>query len=95
MNVGFVIWSMVAVLFVGISFSCRKSHEAVAFFTGCNPPIVENVKQYNKAVSRLWFVSAGIYEVMGIPLLFLEQNSFFFIPIIFAVVIGLIIMMLV
>ena len=95
MIVGFIIWSIVAVLFVGIGFSCRKSNEAVGFFTGCNPPIVENVEQYNKAVSRLWFVSAGIYEVMGIPLLFLEQNSLLFIPIIFAVVIGLIIMMVV
>lgn len=93
MIIGFVIWSIVAVIFLGIGISCRKSNEAVGFFTGCKPPAVEDVKRYNKAVSKLWFVSAGTYEVIGVPLLFLEQNSLLFVPIIFAVVIGLIVMM--
>lgn len=93
MILGFIIWSIVTVIFLGIGISCRKSREAVGFFTGCKPPVIENVEQYNKAVSKLWFVSAGIYEVLGLPLLFLEQNSLLFIPIIFAVVIGLIVMM--
>ncbi len=93
MIIGFIIWSIVTVIFLGIGISCRKSREAVGFFTGCKPPVIENVEQYNKAVSKLWFVSAGIYEVLGLPLLFLEQNSLLFIPIIFAVVIGLIVMM--
>lgn len=95
MIIGFIIWSLVAVLFVGIGISCRKSNEPVGFFTGCKPPTVEDVNRYNNAVSMLWFVSAGIYEVIGVPLLFLEQNSLWFIPIIFAVVIGLIVMMVV
>ena len=95
MIIGFVIWSLVVLLFVAIGISCRKSNEPVGFFTGCQPPIVEDIQRYNKAVSKLWFVSAGVYEIIGVPLLFLEQNSLLFVPIIFAVVIGLIIMMVV
>ena len=95
MIIGFIIWSIVTVIFVGIGISCRKSSEAVGFFSGCKPPIIENVEQYNRAVSNLWFVTAGVYEIMGVPLLFLEQNSLLFIPIIFGVVLGLIIMMVV
>ena len=95
MIIGFIIWSIVTVIFVGIGISCHKSNEAVGFFTGCKPPVVEDVKRYNKAVSKLWFVAAGVYEVMGVPLLFLEQDSLLFVPIIFGVVIGLIIMMVV
>ena len=95
MIIGFIVWSIVTAIFIGIGISCRKSQEAVGFFTGCKPPTIENVERYNKAVSKLWFVSAGIYEVMGVPLLFLEQNSLLFIPIIFGVVIGLILMMVV
>lgn len=95
MVIGFIVWSIVTVIFAGIGISCRKSSEAVGFFTGCQPPTIENVEQYNKAVSKLWFVAAGVYEVMGVPLLFLEQNSLLFVPIIFGVVIGLIIMMVV
>lgn len=92
MIIGFVIWSLVAVIFVSVGISCRKSDEAVGFFTGCKPPAIKDVAQYNKAVSILWFVSAGIYEVIGLPLLFLEQNSLLFVPMIFAVVFGVIIM---
>ena len=95
MIIGFIIWSIVTVIFLGIGISCHKSNEAVGFFTGCKPPVVDDVKRYNKAVSKLWFVAAGVYEVMGVPLLFLEQNSLLFITIIFAVIIGLIVMMVV
>ena len=95
MIIGFAIWSIVAIIFAGIGISCRKSHEAVGFFTGCKPPTIKNVEKYNKAVSVLWFVAAGVLEVMGISLLFLEQNSLLFIPIIFVVVIGLIVMAIV
>ena len=95
MILGFIIWSIVTVIFLGIGISCRKSNEAVGFFTGCQPPVIVDVKCYNKAVSKLWFVSAGICEVMGAPLLFLRQNSLLFIPLVFAVIIGLIVMMVV
>lgn len=95
MIIGFIIWSIVTVSFLGIGISGRKSREAVGFFTGCKPPAIENVEKYNKAVSKLWFVSAGVYEIMGVPLLFLEQNSLLFVPIIFGVVLGLIVMMVV
>ena len=95
MIIGFIIWSAVSVLFVGIGINSRKSDEPAGFYTGCKPPKIENVSGYNKAVSQLWYVSAVIYEIMGVPLLFLEQNSLLFIPIIFGVIIGLIVMMVV
>ena len=95
MMIEFIIWSIVAVIFLGIGISCRKSSEAVGFFTFVKPPIVEDVERYNNAVSVLWFFMAGIFEILGIPLLFLKQNSPLFIPIIFAVMILVIVMMIV
>lgn len=95
MMIGFVIWSIVAAIFLGIGISCRKSSEAVGFFTFVKPPIVEDVEHYNYAVSILWFIVAGVFEMIGIPFLFLKQNSPLFILMIFAVVILLIIMMIV
>lgn len=94
MIMGFVIWSIVAIIFLGIGISCRKSHEAVGFFTFVKPPIVEDVEHYNNAVSILWFVSAGVLEIIGIPFIFLKQNSPLFILIILGVIIGLIVMMI-
>lgn len=95
MVIGFIIWSIVAAIFLGIGISCRKSNEAVGFFTFVKPPLVENVEHYNNAVAILWFVVAGVLEIIGIPLLFFKQNSPLFILMIFAVVILIIVMMIV
>jgi len=94
MIIAFIIWSIAAVLFLGIGTSGRKSKEAVGFFTFVKPPVVTDVNKYNRSVSMLWIIVAVIFEIIGIPLLFLEQNSPMFIPVIFgavALIIGMII----
>ena len=95
MIIGFLIWSIVACIFIGVGITCRKSEEPSGFFTGCKPPEIKDVSRYNKAVSRLWFVSALVYELLGVPLMFLEQNSLWFVPIVFGIIIGVITMMVV
>lgn len=45
---------------------------------------MNDVVKYNHAVGRLWCSFAAILEVMGIPILFIEQNSPIFILLIFA-----------
>lgn len=86
MVVGFIIISIVAVIFLGIGVSCYKSQEAVGFFTGVKPPVVKNIEKYNRAVSMIWFATAFVLEILGVLFLFLEQNSPVFVGIIFAVV---------
>ena len=92
--IGFIIWSLVAVVFLGIGISRWKSEEVVGFFTFIKPPATRDVKAYNHAVFRLWTVSAISLEIIGIPLLFFEQNSPMFILIILAVVLLIIGMMI-
>lgn len=97
MIIAFIIWSIVAVLFLGIGISGRKSKEAVGFFTFVKPPEVTDVSKYNRSVSSLWVIVAAIFEIIGIPLLFLEQNSPMFILVVFgvmALVIGMMIVYL-
>lgn len=81
--IGFIIWSMVAVVFVGIGISAYSSEKAVGFFTFAKSPIVNDVKKYNHAVSILWIISAVLLEITGIPLLILKRNSPMFVPVIF------------
>lgn len=78
MVIGFMIVSIAALILLAIGISCRKADEAVGFFTFVKPPRVEQVKDYNNAVSILWFAAAGIIEISAIPMLFLKQNSPFF-----------------
>lgn len=94
MIIAFFIWSIVAAIFLGIGISCRKSSEAVGFFTFVKPPVVDDIRHYNNAVSVLWIVAAVVLEMMGVPFLFLEQNSPVFILLVFAVIILIIVMIL-
>ena len=94
MIIGFVIWSLCAGVFLAIGISAWQAKKPVGFFTGQKPPEVNNVEKYNHAVAVLWFISAGVYEALGIPLLFLKQNSPGFIPVIISVPALLIAMMI-
>lgn len=95
MIIAFIIWSIVAVLFFGIGIRIRKSKDAVGFFTFVKPPVVTDINKYNRSVSMLWMVAAVILEIIGMPILFLEQNSPMFILLIFGVMALIIGMMIV
>lgn len=86
MIIAFGIWSIVALIFLGIGIVSCKSQEAVGFFTFAKPPVVKDVRKYNCAVSRIWIVFAIILELLGVPFLFLEQNS----PLVFLSVFGVV-----
>ena len=81
MIMGFVIWSIVSAIMLGIGIWSYRSEKPVGFFTGTKPPEVKDAKKYNHAVGILWFIYAVLLELFGIPFLFLEQNSAGFIPV--------------
>ncbi len=95
MIIAFIIWSIVAVLFLAIGINGWKSKEAVGFFTFVKSPAVTDINKYNRSVAMLWIIAAVILEITGIPLLFSEQNSPMVIPVIFGVVALMIGMMIV
>ncbi len=75
MLMGFIIWSIASLIFFYIGVSALKSDKAVGFFTFGEVPVIENVKDYNKSVAKLWIIYSVIFEIIGIPLCCLEQNS--------------------
>ncbi len=87
MIIGFVVWSLCSAIFFGIGVSAWIAKKPVGFFTGVKAPDVKDMKKYNHSVAALWFVYAILFEICGIPLLFLEQNSAGFVPVIFGVVV--------
>jgi membrane-bound ClpP family serine protease len=94
MIIGFIIWSICAIIFFFIGAGGWKSEEAVGFFTFVKPPVVSDISRYNHAVAMLWIVSAVLLELFGIPILFVEQNSPVFLILVFgvaALVIGMMI----
>ena len=75
MWIGFGIWTAVALVFLFIGISAWRSREAVGFYAGIKPPKVRDTGKYNRAVAVLWFVSAFLFELLGLPLLNLKKNS--------------------
>jgi hypothetical protein len=75
MITGFIIWSLTALVPLGIGIYDYNAKKPVGFWTGINPPEVTDVKKYNHAVAWIWIIFAVIFELLGVPLLTLKQNS--------------------
>ncbi len=71
----FIIWSLCAVVLLVIGIIDLRSEKPVGFFAGVKPPKVRDVKKYNRAVARIWIIGAVIFELLGLPFLFLGQNA--------------------
>ena len=83
MLIGFVVWMLVSVIFLGIGISTFYAKNPVGFWANAKIPEIEDVPAYNKAVGKLWCVFAVILALLGFPFLVAEQNSpLFFISIV-------------
>ena len=68
-----VIWLAMAALFIVMGIYCYCSKKAKPFGFWANAEVFEvkdgKVREYNKALGRLWVVFGIILAVLGIPLL--------------------------
>lgn len=77
---GFFIWLLVGCSFVGLGIYAFVSKKEVTFGFWANADMfsVNNVKAYNRAVGKLWFLFGVVFIILGLPLL-KGQNSAFII----------------
>ena len=94
MFIAFVIWTLITICFWGIGIYCLRAKDPVGFFTGVKPPRMKDTKAYNQATGKLWLVTGCLFEGIGIPFLFLKQNSPFFVLLMLATIALLIGMMI-
>lgn len=75
---GFIIWTLLGMFFIGEGIYCIKSKKEVAigFWTNGKTPQIEekNIKAYNKTLGKLWCVYGLFFILLGVPLLG-NQNS--------------------
>lgn len=81
--IGFIIWALCGLLFIGLGISAFSAKEAVGFWANAKVPPIEKVAAYNKAVGRLWCVMGFVFILLGL-LLLSGQNS----PLILISIIG-------
>ena len=87
MIAGFIIWSLMCALLFGVGIWTWNAKKPAGFFAGVKPPEVTDVRKYNHSVATLWFLYAGLFEAVGLPFLFLKQNSAAFLPVVLGTVI--------
>ena len=76
MLLGFIIWAVMGLLFVGLGIYGFLSKKEVPFGFWANADVfpVEDVKGYNRAVGKPWCVYGVVFVLLGTPLLG-GQNS--------------------
>lgn len=74
--IAFIIWSVVGVIFMIFGISSFFAKKAVGFWANAAMPEIEDTKQYNYAVGKLWLVFGLIMILLGIPLLFRQNSSY-------------------
>lgn len=75
MDIAFLIWTIICICFLGIGIYSRFSKKEVGFWANAKVIEATDVQAYNKAVSKLWIVFAILFELLGVPFLFMKQNS--------------------
>ena len=51
MGIGFIIWSLITLILVGIGIWAWNAKEAAGFFAGIKPPKVKDIKKYNSSIA--------------------------------------------
>ncbi len=73
--IAFFIWILIGLAFIGIGIYIANSNKAFNSWANIKTTIdVSNLKLYNKAVAKLWWIFGAIFILLGIPLL-AGQNS--------------------
>ena len=80
---GFIIWAFCGFSFIGFGIFTHNAKKPVGFWANAKLFPVENVKEYNRAMEKLWYIYGTIFIFLGLPLLD-GQNS----PLIFLSIVG-------
>ena len=62
-------FALIGLFFLILGIRCRHSDKPSGFWANAEQFEVTDVRAYNKAMSKLWFVAAILYTALGLPLL--------------------------
>ena len=91
--IAFLIWILNSAIFIGIGVLTRFSKKPSGFWANAKTFEVNNIRNYNRAMSRLWSVFGLLMIPLGFPLLYGQNSALIIITMLglFAEIIGLMI----
>ena len=80
----FSIWTFGGIAFIGLGIYDLASKKTLAFgfWANANPPQIDNVKAYNRALGKLWCIFGIVFILFGIPLLKGQNSSYILISVV-------------
>lgn len=90
--IGFIGWTVVGCLLIGIGITAFFKKEAMGFWANIKIEAVKDIKNYNDSVGKLFILYGIVFILLGTPLL-MGQNSPFILLSIIGVMIETIIAM--
>ncbi|WP_461811382.1 hypothetical protein [Faecalimonas sp.] len=75
MKIAFIIWACVGFIFIVMGIFDYFSEKPVGFWANTKTVPIRDVKKYNRATGKLFFCFGTIFVLLGLPLLYSEQNS--------------------
>lgn len=67
---GYIVWCATGTIFLVLGIYCLKAKEPARFWANADHKLeVSDVKAYNRAMSKMWFVFLIVYLLLGLPLL--------------------------
>ena len=80
---GFIIWVVLSGVMIGFGIYAICSKRAVPFGFWANAEMFEvnDVRAYNRAVGKLWFVLGLVFGLLGFPFLTGQNSPYFIITI--------------
>ncbi len=71
----FLAWLCMGAVFIGLGIYALISKSPVRFWNIQQKIEVTDIKKYNRAMAKMWILSAVLFIALGIPLLLVKQNS--------------------
>lgn len=71
---GFLIWLLTGLVFTVIGISCFFSKKPAGFWANAKLPEIADIKNYNRAVGKLFCIFSVVFILLGLPML-KGQNS--------------------
>lgn len=87
---GFMIWSLAGLVFVGIGLYSFRAKKAAGFWANLESPQVTDIRSYNRAMGKLWIGFGLVFILLGLPLLAGPNSPLIFLSVlgVFAEIIG-------
>ncbi len=79
---GFIAWGVAGILMIGIGICALFSKKPVNFWANARVSEINNPKQYNYAVAKLFCLYGIVFIILGIPLLAGENSAWILLSVI-------------